>query len=78
MYEMLIRTCGAMKKVMKFDQHQKLMKFVMHSSESYDDVRGQLLLTKPLLIVNQAYPFVQEVKNKNRSQVACNVLLGLL
>lgn len=40
--------CKAIKKIIEVDQRQKLMQFLMHLSEDYEAITGQLLLIDPL------------------------------
>lgn len=52
--ELPMCTCGAMKKLVDFDQQQKLMKLLMNLTDSYDSASGQLLMMDPLSTVNKA------------------------
>ena len=41
-------SCTALKNNIELDQRQKLMQFLMHLNDSYDDIRGYILLLDPL------------------------------
>jgi len=52
-------TCKAIKKTMEIAERQRLMHFLMHLSENYEAIRGQILLLDPLPNVNRAYSMIQ-------------------
>ena len=55
-------SCTTIKKHLELEQIQKLMQFLMHLNDSYDAIRGQILLMDPLPSVNKAYSMIQRVE----------------
>lgn len=58
-------TCGAAKAMVKFDQDQILIQFLMGLNSYYSAIRGQILMMQPLPTIGQAYSFlVQDEKQR--------------
>uniref|UniRef100_A0A7C8YQ79 Retrotransposon Copia-like N-terminal domain-containing protein n=1 Tax=Opuntia streptacantha TaxID=393608 RepID=A0A7C8YQ79_OPUST len=59
-------SCNALKRNLELDQRRKLMQFLMHLNDSYDGIRGQILLLDPLPPVNKAYSMIQRVEKQRQ------------
>ncbi|XP_074305023.1 uncharacterized protein LOC141639955, partial [Silene latifolia] len=58
-------TCGAYDEIIKHDQIQRLIKFLMGLNDSYKTQRGNILMMDPLLTINVAYSLIiQEEKQR--------------
>uniref|UniRef100_A0A7C8Z8R5 Uncharacterized protein n=1 Tax=Opuntia streptacantha TaxID=393608 RepID=A0A7C8Z8R5_OPUST len=59
-------SCTALRNNIELDQRQKLMQFLMHLNDSYDDIRGHILLLDPLPPVKKAYSMIQRVEKQRQ------------
>ena len=59
-------SCNALKNNVELDQRQKLMQFLMHLDDSYDSIKGQILLFDPLPPVQKAYSMIQRVEKQRQ------------
>ncbi|XP_074295987.1 uncharacterized protein LOC141623716 [Silene latifolia] len=68
-------TCGAHATIMKHEEDQKVIKFLMGLNESYKIVRGNILMMKPIPSINGVYSLlIQEEKQREiSSQSPLNV-----
>ena len=57
-------TYPSIKKTIALEQRQKLMQFLMHLNEEYENIRGQILLLDPLPTVNKAYSMIQRAEKQ--------------
>lgn len=61
-------TCGAGPLLIKHEDDQRLFQFLMGLNPSYDVVRGNILMQKPIPSINQAYAIlIQEEKQREMS-----------
>ncbi|VFQ81596.1 unnamed protein product [Cuscuta campestris] len=51
-------TCGAIQEMMKQDQNQKLVQFLMGLNSDYNTIRGNILVMRPLPSVSTAYGMI--------------------
>lgn len=66
-------TCNLTQKILTRDQEQKLIHFMMKLNDSFSTIRGNILMTKPLPKVAQAYRiFAQEERHKEVVQLSTN------
>ncbi|VFQ66343.1 unnamed protein product [Cuscuta campestris] len=57
--------CGVAQEILKYEQDQRLIQFLMGLNSDYNTVRGNILLIKPLPSISAAYGMlVQEEKQK--------------
>lgn len=72
-------TCGAMKsctynilkKLLDADSMNKLIQFLLAQTESYENIKGNILSMDPLPAVNRAYYLVQQLEKQN--EVSCHL-----
>jgi len=57
-------TCKVIKKTMELAERQRLMYFLMHLNETYEAIRGQILLLDPLPYIKTAYSMIQRVETQ--------------
>ncbi|KAL5721828.1 hypothetical protein ACHQM5_005423 [Ranunculus cassubicifolius] len=68
-------SCDSSKAFQTFQQQAHLTDFLMGLNESYNSIRGEILLMDPLPTVNKAYAFVlQEEKQRSMSMNSTNVV----
>lgn len=61
-------TCGAGPLLLKHEEDQRLFQFLMGLNPSYDVVRGNILMMKPIPSINQAYALlIQEERQREMS-----------
>ncbi|VFQ68470.1 unnamed protein product [Cuscuta campestris] len=64
-------TCGAAQALIKHDQDQKLIQFLMGLNSTYNTIRGNLLIMRPLPTLEQAYNLlIQEEKQRDIQPVS--------
>lgn len=57
-------TSGAAKSMVKFEQDQRLIQFLMGLNSDYNTVRGNILMMNPLPSISQAYGLVIQEENQ--------------
>jgi len=63
--EIPICTCNSAEKMLKREQDQKLLQFLMGLNDDYNSVRGNILMMTPLPIISQVYSMlIQEEKQR--------------
>ncbi|KAI3781074.1 hypothetical protein L2E82_11073 [Cichorium intybus] len=61
-------TCGAAKILAQFENDQRLIQFLMGLNDDYGNIRGSILMMKPLPSINQAYTIlIQDEKQREES-----------
>lgn len=53
-------SCGAVTEILKYEEDQKLFQLLMGLNESYNAVRGRILMMRPLPSVDYAYSLLAE------------------
>ncbi|VFQ60654.1 unnamed protein product [Cuscuta campestris] len=67
-------TCGAIQALLKHDQDQKLIQYLMGLNYAYTTTRGNLLMMKPLPTVTQAYNGLIQEEKQREVQVPNQIL----
>ncbi|KAL5558717.1 hypothetical protein UlMin_034928 [Ulmus minor] len=71
-------SCGGMKALLDYQQHEYVMQFLMGLNESYTQIRAQILMQDPLPSINNVFSLVvQEERQRSlthlsNDSVACN------
>jgi hypothetical protein len=63
-------SCGALKTLVDYRQHEIVMKFLMGLNDSFSNVRGRILLMDPLPPINKVYSLVVQ---EERLREICSV-----
>lgn len=58
------RTCGASKKMSDFKQSQRVIQFLMGLNDTYDVIRGSIIMSSPLPSIGQFYNLLLQEENQ--------------